>query len=52
MEQGTGWHASILTIAIARGRITHGVIPLEKAMSGNDFVGEAAKRGFNIKLDP
>ncbi|MCJ7823390.1 MAG: saccharopine dehydrogenase NADP-binding domain-containing protein [Anaerolineales bacterium] len=52
MEQGTGWHASILTIAIASGRITHGVIPLEKAMSGNDFVGEAAKRGFNIKLDP
>jgi lysine 6-dehydrogenase len=52
MEQGTGWHAAILTIAIASGLVPHGVIPLEKAMSGSDFVGEAAKRGFNvIKLD-
>lgn len=51
MEQGTGWHAAILTIAIASGHITHGVIPLEKAMSGSDFVDEAAKRGFSVKLD-
>jgi len=51
MEQGTGWHAAILTMAIASGRVTHGVIPLETAMSGSDFVREAAKRGFNVKLD-
>ena len=50
MEQGTGWHAAILTIAIASGRVPHGVIPLEKAMSGGDFVREAAKRGFSVKL--
>jgi len=50
MEQGTGWHASILTAAIARGQIAKGVVPVELAMSGSVFVAEAEKRGFKIRL--
>lgn len=49
MEQGTGWHASILTGAIARGEVPIGVIPVEKAMSGSKFVEHASKRGFQVK---
>jgi lysine 6-dehydrogenase len=49
MEQGTGWHAAILTGAIARGEVPKGVIPVEKAMSGSAFVEQAAKRGFQVK---
>ncbi len=50
MEQGTGWHAAILTAAIARGQVTRGVVPVELAMSGSAFVAEAEKRGFQIRL--
>jgi lysine 6-dehydrogenase len=51
MEQGTGWHASILTHAVAKGNIPPGAIALEKAMDGSTFVSEAAKRGFDVKLN-
>jgi len=50
MEQGTGWHAAILTEAIAFGRVARGVIPVEEAMSGTDFVAEAKRRGFTIDV--
>jgi lysine 6-dehydrogenase len=50
MEQGTGWHAAILTAAIARGRVPKGVVPVELAMPGSEFVAEAEKRGFKISL--
>jgi lysine 6-dehydrogenase len=50
MEQGTGWHASIMTIAIAKGEIPKGVIPVEKAMSGSSFAERAAQRGFSIQI--
>jgi lysine 6-dehydrogenase len=50
MEQGTGWHAAILTGAIARGEVERGVIPIENAMSGTTFVDHAAKRGFEVKV--
>jgi lysine 6-dehydrogenase len=51
MEQGTGWHAAILAEAIANGKVPQGVIPVEHAMSGSDFVDRASMRGFDIKLD-
>jgi len=51
MEQGTGWHAAILTAAIARGRVPKGVVPVELAMSGSDFVAEAEKRGFRVTVE-
>jgi saccharopine dehydrogenase-like NADP-dependent oxidoreductase len=50
MEQGTGWHASILAAAIAAGRVPKGVIPVEQAMTGKDFVAEAERRGFRVDL--
>lgn len=51
MEQGTGWHAAILTGAIARGEVEKGVIPVESAMSGKVFVEHAAKRGFEVTVE-
>lgn len=51
MEQATGWHAAILTHAIAGNRVVPGVIPVEKAMSGADFVAQATQRGFDVRLD-
>ncbi|MEW6569506.1 MAG: saccharopine dehydrogenase C-terminal domain-containing protein [Chloroflexota bacterium] len=50
-EQGTGWHAAILTAAIAQGKVRKGVVPVELAMSGRDFVAEAARRGFDVRLE-
>lgn len=50
MEQGTGWHAAILTEAIAFGRVARGVIPVEDAMSGAAFVEQARRRGFDVRL--
>ncbi|MCJ7677954.1 MAG: saccharopine dehydrogenase NADP-binding domain-containing protein [Anaerolineales bacterium] len=51
MEQGTGWHAAILTHAIAGGKVPPGVVPVEAAMTGLGFVAEGAKRGFVVRLD-
>jgi lysine 6-dehydrogenase len=51
MEQGTGWHAAILTEAIAFGWVAKGVIPVEAAMSGADFVEQARRRGFAIEVE-
>ncbi|MCJ7511985.1 MAG: saccharopine dehydrogenase NADP-binding domain-containing protein [Anaerolineales bacterium] len=50
MEQGTGWHAAILLEAIVQGGVPRGVIPVEMAMSGADFVREAGLRGFEVQL--
>jgi lysine 6-dehydrogenase len=50
MEQGTGWHASILTEAIAFGQVAHGVVPVEAAMTGAAFVEQARRRGFAIEV--
>jgi lysine 6-dehydrogenase len=51
MEQATGWHASIMTHAIARGEVRPGVVPVEDAMAGSAFVAQAAKRGFNVTIE-
>jgi lysine 6-dehydrogenase len=51
MEQGTGWHAAIMTEAIVRGEVELGVIPVERAMSGTEFVRQAALRGFNVERE-
>ncbi|MFP3853637.1 MAG: saccharopine dehydrogenase C-terminal domain-containing protein [Anaerolineales bacterium] len=50
MEQATGWHAAIMTEAIAKGRIPSGVIPIERAMTGQNFVERAERRGFEVEL--
>jgi lysine 6-dehydrogenase len=51
MEQGTGWHASIYTAAVAAGEVEAGVIPVEIAMSGETFVKQAARRGFEVRRE-
>jgi lysine 6-dehydrogenase len=51
MEQGTGWHAAIVTAAIARGQTPKGVIAIEDAISGTEFVKQAALRDFKVSLD-
>jgi saccharopine dehydrogenase-like NADP-dependent oxidoreductase len=50
MEQATGWHAAIMTEAIAKGHVRSGVVPVERAMNGSAFVEQAALRGFQIEL--
>ncbi len=50
MEQATGWHAAIMTEAIAHGHVPSGVIPVERAMAGTKFVEEASRRGFEVEL--
>ena len=37
--------------AIAERAIKPGVIELENAMTGTEFVSEAAKRGFQVQLE-
>ena len=51
MEQATGWHAAIMTEAIAAGRVPLGVVPVEEALTGTAFVEEAERRGFDIKME-
>lgn len=47
MQRITGWHASIVAILAACGRIEKGVVPIEK-VSGSTIVNEARFRGFSI----
>ncbi|MGA9531844.1 MAG: saccharopine dehydrogenase C-terminal domain-containing protein [Anaerolineales bacterium] len=49
MEQATGWHAAIMTEAMANGRVPSGVVPVERALGGSAFVEQAAKRGFEVR---
>ncbi len=51
MQRLTGWHASIVAILAAQGRIEKGVIPVELAVPSDVIVEEAKKRGFDIKVE-
>ena len=48
MQRTTGWHLSIVASLIARGQTPVGSIPLELAVPGKLFVGEARRRGFQF----
>jgi saccharopine dehydrogenase-like NADP-dependent oxidoreductase len=50
MGKWTGWHASILLIAAAHGKLEKGVIPVEKAMTGTKFKKEAELRNYEISI--
>ena len=50
MEKWTGWHASILAIKAAKGSLPKGTVSIERAISGQDFLIEAEKRGFKINI--
>ena len=50
MERTTGFAASIIAIMLAKKEITaRGGIPLEKAVSGKQFVAELARRGIKVQ---
>lgn len=49
MERLTGWHASIVAILAAQGRLPRGVIPIELAVPGPMFMKEAKRRRLAIK---
>ena len=49
MQRLTGWHASIVAILAARGKIERGAIPIEKAVPGEVIVEEARRRGLVIE---
>lgn len=48
MQKITGWHASIVAILAAQGKIPKGVVPVE-TLSGDIIIDEAKRRGFSIQ---
>lgn len=48
MEKLTGWHAAIIAIFIAQGKIRKGATPQELAVPASDVLLESHKRGFKI----
>ena len=49
MEKLTGWHAAIIAILGAQGKLAKGALPVEKVLTGKTFDTEVAKRGWEIK---
>ncbi len=49
MEQLTGWHASIVAILAAQGKLSKGALPVELALRGKLFDREVIRRGWEIK---
>jgi len=50
MQRLTGWHASIIAILAARGKLTRGALPVELAVPGKTIVEEARLRGLAIAV--
>lgn len=48
MQRLTGWHASIVAILAAQGRLDRGAIPVEVAVPGALVVEEIRRRGFAL----
>jgi lysine 6-dehydrogenase len=48
MQRLTGWHASIIAILAARGKLAAGALPVELAVPGKTIVEEARLRGLAI----
>ena len=51
MEKWTGWHASMMAIRIANGKLSPGAISIENAMSGAYFYKDGEKRGYKIDIN-
>lgn len=49
MQRLTGWHASIVAVLAAQGKIKHGANPIEKAVPGRVIMDEAKKRGIEVE---
>ena len=50
MERTTGWHAAIMAGFMARRQTPLGGVPVELAVSGQVFVEEFRKRGFDLRV--
>ncbi|MDI6825474.1 MAG: saccharopine dehydrogenase C-terminal domain-containing protein, partial [Bacillota bacterium] len=48
MERTTGWHASIMAIAMAQGVTPRGAKPVELALPGQYFAAAMKRRGFRV----
>lgn len=48
MEKLTGWHASIIAIQQAKGRLPKGAVPVNEALTGETFDKELQKRGWSL----
>lgn len=51
MEQTTGWHASIIAIIAAQGKLPKGAVPVELALRGKMFDQEITRRGWELKRE-
>jgi len=49
MEKLTGWHAAMVAILSAQGKIPRGGVPVETALTAEALIREGAKRGWNFK---
>jgi len=49
MEKLTGWHASIVLALAVRGEIPPGATPIERALSGEQFLAAAPARGWTVE---
>lgn len=50
MERITGWHAGIMAEFIARGKVTPGAWPMERAVPAGAFMEKVRERGFNVSV--
>jgi lysine 6-dehydrogenase len=50
MQRLTGWHASIVAILGAHGKIKSGAVPVELVVPGETIVDEARRRGLKIEM--
>jgi lysine 6-dehydrogenase len=48
MEKLTGWHAAIVLALAVRGEIPPGATPIERALSGEQFLAAAPARGWTV----
>ena len=48
MQRLTGWHASIMAILAAEGKIPYGAVSVESAAAGKIIIDEAKKRGLEF----
>lgn len=48
MEKLTGWHASLIAILAAQGKLLRGAVPVDAALKGDLFDAEIAKRGWDL----
>ena len=49
MERTTGWHAAMMAIFAARGVISRGAVPVERAISGKRILDECRARGMKVQ---